>query len=84
MALSVEAAEPLKIFQWLTEGESRRVTDEQRRAIEQEVTDIQICLAHIADVVGIDIPSAVDAKLAVNRAEYPAKKVRGRSDKYDR
>ena len=36
----------------------------------------------LADLCGIDLASAVEDKLAKNRAKYPADKCYGKSDKY--
>ena len=82
MALSVEASELLEIFQWLTEDQSRVVSTIQKEAIRMEIADIQIYLARIADVLDIDIASAVDGKIKLNEQKYPTDVVRGRSEKY--
>jgi len=39
-ALSVEAAELLEHFQWLTEEQSRAIPEEKRDAIAQEIADV--------------------------------------------
>jgi NTP pyrophosphatase (non-canonical NTP hydrolase) len=71
MALSIEAAELLEHFQWLTEQESRSIDDEARREAAAEIADIQIYLAMIADKLGVDIDAAVDEKIAKNAIKYP-------------
>ena len=81
-ALSVEASELLEIFQWMTEEESNSLDDKAAQSVADEIADVQIYLARIADRLGIDIESAVTAKLKVNREKYPADKVKGRADKY--
>ena len=35
-----------------------------------------------ANIGGIDLARAIEAKLAKNNAKYPVEKARGRSDKY--
>jgi dCTP diphosphatase len=82
IALSVEASELLEIFQWMTEAESHALTPQVTHAVEQEIADVQIYLARIADVLDIDIGLAVDRKLAINRDKYPADRVRGSAKKY--
>ena len=72
MALSVEAAELVEIFQWLTEAQSADLDDRTRAAVAEEIADVQIYLARLADRLGIDIPKAVDEKLVVNARKYPA------------
>lgn len=81
MALSVEAAELVEIFQWLTEAQSADLDAPTRAAVGQEIADIQIYLARLADRLNIDIPSAVNDKLARNARKYPADEVRGSAAK---
>jgi len=71
MALSVEAAELLEHFQWLSEAESANVGEQARAEIAAEIADIQIYLAMIAGKLGIDIDQAVDEKIAANALKYP-------------
>ncbi|WP_439136262.1 nucleotide pyrophosphohydrolase [Pseudomaricurvus sp.] len=82
MALSVEASELVECFQWLTEEESRNLSDEQLSAVGDEIADIQIYLVRLADKLGVNIPDAVAQKTKKNEAKYPAEKVRGSSKKY--
>lgn len=82
MALSVEASELVECFQWLTEEQSRHLTEQQRESVADEVADIQIYLARLADKLGIDIKEAVNQKTKKNEEKYPADKVRGSSKKY--
>lgn len=71
MALSVETAELLEHFQWLSEAESANVSEQTRAGIAEEIADIQIYLAIIAGKLGIDIDRAVEAKIAKNTKKYP-------------
>ena len=71
MALSVEAAELLEHFQWLTETESRSGETVNREAVATEIADIQIYLAMIAGKLEIDIEKAVSAKIESNAVKYP-------------
>lgn len=72
MALSVEAAELLEHFQWLTEEQSASLGSPERDEVAAEIADIQIYLAMLADKLGIDIENAVSAKLKSNAVKYPA------------
>lgn len=81
MALSVEAAELVEIFQWLTEAQSADLDAATRAAVAEEIADVQIYLARLADRLDIDIPEAVDHKLALNARKYPADRVRGSAAK---
>jgi NTP pyrophosphatase (non-canonical NTP hydrolase) len=73
MALSVEVAELVEIFQWSTEEESRAVmqTDEADH-VRQELADIAIYLVQLCTSMKIDLNAAVEAKLAMNAKKYPA------------
>jgi dCTP diphosphatase len=75
MALSVEVAELVELFQWLTPEESAALIDtpEGRAAIEDEIADIAIYLMRIADVLGIDVAAATAAKIGRNALRFPAK-----------
>ncbi|MCC5886224.1 MAG: nucleotide pyrophosphohydrolase [Gammaproteobacteria bacterium] len=81
MALSVEASELVEVFQWLSEAQSLDLDDATRSAAAQEIADIQIYLARIVDKLGIDIPTAVNEKMALNARKYPADLVRGSAAK---
>lgn len=72
MALLVEAAELLEYFQWLTEPESASLESNQREEVAAEIADIQIYLAMLASKLGIDIDTAVSAKIESNAIKYPA------------
>lgn len=82
MALCVEAAELMEIFQWMDEAASKSPSSDQLAAAAEEIADVQIYLARIADVLNIDIAAAVDSKLEINRRRYPADRVRGSARKY--
>lgn len=71
MALSVEVAELLEHFQWLTEEQSLSSRFVDRAAVATEIADIQIYLAMLAGKLDIDIEKAVNAKIASNALKYP-------------
>ncbi|QET03146.1 MULTISPECIES: nucleotide pyrophosphohydrolase [Cupriavidus] len=78
MALSVEVAELVEIFQWKTEEESRQVmTTGERAHVEQELADITIYLAQLVTTLGVDLDAAVRAKMEMNAVKYPADPERG-------
>jgi NTP pyrophosphatase (non-canonical NTP hydrolase) len=64
MAASVEMAELVEIFQWLSEEQSRRLAPEQLAHAGQEVGDIVLYLLLMCSELGIDMEQAVRAKLA--------------------
>lgn len=84
IALSVEAAELLEPFQWLTADQSETICENRIRCadIEAEMADVLIYLVRLSDVLGVDLNQAVIAKLAANSRKYPANRVKGSSAKY--
>ena len=80
-ALSVEAAELLEHFQWMTEEQSRAPGDAQRAEIAHEAADVLLYLVQLADQLGIDLLAAADRKMALNAARYPIETARGNSRK---
>jgi NTP pyrophosphatase (non-canonical NTP hydrolase) len=82
MALSVEAAELVQEFQWLTEQQSASLDAERRERVRLELADVFIYLLRISDRLGIDLLAAADAKIVLNERKYPAERVRGDARKY--
>lgn len=81
-ALSVEAAELLEHFQWLTEAQSHTVDDAKREAIAEEIADVLLYLLRLADKLGIDPIDAARKKLVANAIKYPVELAKGTSKKY--
>jgi NTP pyrophosphatase (non-canonical NTP hydrolase) len=77
MALSVEVAELVEHFQWLTEEQSNALDADALNEVAEEIADIQIYLTRLSDKLGIDIGDAVIRKLAINAEKYPVAKARG-------
>lgn len=73
MALSVEVAELVEIFQWLTEDESRQVMSDPGRAqaVRDEVADVMTYLLRLVDVLDIDLEPAMAEKIAGSERRYP-------------
>jgi dCTP diphosphatase len=82
MALSVEVAELVEEFQWLTEVQSLDLDAERRERVRLEIADVFIYLVRIADRLGVDLLAAADDKIALNERRYPADRVRGDARKY--
>ena len=82
MALSVEVAEIVEIFQWMTGQESEELDDETLIRLEQEIGDVMIYLTYLADKFGFDPINAAKKKLDISAQKYPADVVRGRARKY--
>ena len=81
-SLSIEAAEVLEHFQWLTDQQSQQLTDEQREQVGHEIADVLLYLLQLSDKLGIDPLAVAREKLEINAARYPANKARGSSRKY--
>lgn len=82
MALAGEAGELLELFQWLTEEQSRNLTKEQTKAVEEEMADVFLYLLRLADKLSVDLFEAAKSKMILNEQKYPADKVKGSSKKY--
>ncbi|TKS53575.1 nucleotide pyrophosphohydrolase [Luteimonas yindakuii] len=82
VSLSIEAAEVLEHFQWLTEEQSRTLDDTSRQAVAHEIADVLLYLLQLSDRLDIDPIRAAREKLALNAERYPADKARGKSTKY--
>lgn len=83
MALAVEAAELVELFQWLTEDESGALDATRRLRAAEELADVLVYLVRIADRLDIDLLQAAGEKLEQNALKYPAERVRGQARKYD-
>ncbi|MSQ91907.1 MAG: nucleotide pyrophosphohydrolase [Gammaproteobacteria bacterium] len=83
MALSVEAAELVELFQWLTEAESTALDADRRWRAADELADVLVYLVRIADRLDIDLLQAAGEKLERNAVKYPVERVRGQARKYD-
>lgn len=82
VSLSIEAAEVLEHFQWLTEEQSRQLSEAQRGEVAHEIADVLLYLLQLSDKLSIDPLAAAREKLALNADKYPVDKARGNSRKY--
>lgn len=78
MSLSIEAAELMEHFQWLTNDQSQTIDAEAKHAVGEELADVLCYAFSIANSLDIDIASAVHAKMAKNRLKYPVDQFHGR------
>jgi dCTP diphosphatase len=76
LALMGEVGELAEIYQW-----DPKSVDTTRVA--EEVADVLIYALRFADVAGIDVEAAVDAKIQANGQRYEAEAWRGRAGKAD-
>lgn len=81
-ALSVEAAELLEHFQWLSEAESAALSSAKRMQVGEEMADVLLYLVRLADRLDIDLGAAARRKMRLNARKYPVAKARGNRRKY--
>lgn len=81
-ALSVEAAELLEHFQWMTEDQSRDLPPAKVQKVGSEVADVLLYLLQLCDKLGIDPIEAARTKIAANALKYPVALAKGNSTKY--
>jgi NTP pyrophosphatase (non-canonical NTP hydrolase) len=81
-ALSVEAAELLEIFQWLTPEQAAAVMSDAERAhrVRDEVADVLAYLLQFCTSVGVDPAEALAAKIERNETRFPVPESAGRAD----
>lgn len=80
MALAGEVGELVEHFQWLDAEESAALADdpEARAGVGDELADVAIYLLRMADVLGVDLHAAIEAKIERNEARFPAEVERER------
>ncbi len=82
MALSVEAAELVEIFQWMSQEQSDNLSAADLVHARHEIADILVYLLRIADRLDINVVAAAHDKILANQKKYPADLVRGKANKY--
>jgi NTP pyrophosphatase (non-canonical NTP hydrolase) len=82
VSISIEAAELLELFQWMSGEQARRYAADNKERVSEEIADVAIYLIELADITGIDLSQAIEAKLEKNAKKYPVEKSRGVSTKY--
>jgi NTP pyrophosphatase (non-canonical NTP hydrolase) len=79
ISLSLEAAELLENFQWMTHEEA---TEKKQDKILEELADVLIYAVLFADAMNADIEIIIKEKLLQNRKKYPVEKAFGKKEKY--
>jgi dCTP diphosphatase len=84
MALAAETGELMEHFLWATPEQSAAIARDpaKRQKIADELADVVIYALEFANITGLDLASAIDAKMAANAKKYPVEKAKGRSEKY--
>ena len=70
-ALSVEAAELLEHFQWLTEDQSRQLPADKKEEVAFEMADVLLYLVQLSSALEVDLLDAARRKMVVNARKYP-------------
>ncbi len=80
LSLAIEVGELLEHFQWIDVAASRRekLDAVKLEQIGTEVADVLAYLFALANALDLDLSTAFTAKMAHNRAKYPADQFRGR------
>jgi NTP pyrophosphatase (non-canonical NTP hydrolase) len=84
MAMAVEAAEVMELFQWKTEQETQdlRADPGLFRRVREEIADVAVYLLNLCNRLDIDLALAVLEKLSQNARKYPAGLAKGNATKY--
>jgi dCTP diphosphatase len=80
MALSVEVAELVEHFTWLTAEQSTELGPEELQEVADEVGDVLIYLVNLCSQLGIDPVRAAHEKLEKAKRKYPAEAFRDRPE----
>lgn len=80
MSIAIEAAELMEHFQWLELPAAAKLGESQEhlQQIREELADVLCYALSLANVMEIDVSTAVREKLVKNAAKYPAETFRGK------
>ena len=84
MALAAETGELMEHFLWATPEQAQGIAHDpaKRAKIADELADVVIYALEFANITGLDLATAIEAKMAANAKKYPVEKAKGRSEKY--
>ena len=73
MALTVESARLLEMFQWTTLSESRGVVRDpaHKERVARGIAEVLLCLLQLGDQAGVDLSEAVEHTLRARALEHP-------------
>jgi dCTP diphosphatase len=73
LALVGEVGELAELFQWLPAAEARELAQNEplRTRVGEEMADVLLYLVLLADVVGIDLAAAAQAKMDDSERRFP-------------
>lgn len=76
ISLHLEATEVLEHFQWKTPDQVLEHAEKCKEDIADELADVTMNVFELADNLGINLASAIDAKLIKNAKKYPVQKTK--------
>ncbi len=76
MSISIEAAELMEIFQWVSieEGWNINNSSEKFTHLKEELADVLIYCLSLSNQLGIDVAEAIEDKMKKNEKRFPVKK----------
>ena len=80
ISISLEASELLELFQW---KKSEETIEKNLNKVKDELADIIIYCALMADKTNIDLEEAIEQKLEKNKEKYPVEKAYNSKEKYN-
>jgi dCTP diphosphatase len=72
MAMSVEMAELVEHYQWLTPEQAAQLDIDEQSPVAQEMADVMLYMLRLADELGLDMEAAILHKMQLNAQKYPA------------
>jgi NTP pyrophosphatase (non-canonical NTP hydrolase) len=81
MGVASEAGELLQIFRFLTEAESSQLDPKTLERVQDEIGDVFIFLAKLADTLGMDVIELGERKFEKASKKYSAEIYKGKKDK---
>jgi len=71
-ALTGEVGELAEVFQWMTDHESKGAASNPKtaQAVQDELADLLLYLLRLADVLGVDLNGAVQARIRTNATKH--------------
>lgn len=82
ISLVLEASEFLEHFQWKNNEEASEHVKNKKDDVGDELADVLYWVLLLANDLEIDLPIALEKKLAKNNAKYPVNKSKGSHKKY--
>jgi dCTP diphosphatase len=82
MAISIEAAELMELFRFMSCQDSKKVVEEEKQKVAFELADITIAVLGFCNLYEIDLGKSIVDKLNHNAQKYPIAKAKGSNKKY--